>query len=501
MGEHQPVAAEQQKVHAPRPMPGAAGPGVAGAAREVAALVAGQAVSSAPALSPHTLLMLQRTAGNRAVNQLLRRMAGNQSMVGVGSTPARGFRQLVPLEAEGQEDRTDEASVARDLGSPPTVAGMDNHLPTLRLNAPHGGHGATIVQRLMTLAQFQESTAPRAHRSRLYSTVDPLLHEYERLADNPAPGAQRRRMEVLYSIEHAAYAWCIRKPRGGKYSHGYSAVQNLLDDVQREHQARVAQMAASGGRLDVGVQGLSDQDDQTIQTVWQSIRGNAGIIEITEMTTAAYGVASEQKAGFRDAMLALFARLLTSATGRKLLQELLAGPQRPGARGPREQDRITVRPLGPSDEHAGRTIGAAGVKMIGPEQPKRTGPGQDLYTHGAWEFGEGEQPDALRGEGIGSFVTYTHLLTDSNPEVTLQNGDPLLTPVFIGFGHELVHALHNLRGTNLNKAPMSDADKGIWSNPEERQTIEPRGEGVISENQLRQEHGLPLRHGHGSHEP
>jgi hypothetical protein len=71
-------------------------------------------------------------------------------------------------------------------------------------------------------------------------------------------------------------------------------------------------------------------------------------------------------------------------------------------------------------------------------------------------------------------------------------------PWHIAIGHELIHALHFTTGT----AHLNDGSGGTipeeYPNPEEYWTIEA---GALSENALREEHGLPHRLGHWGAQP
>jgi hypothetical protein len=66
-------------------------------------------------------------------------------------------------------------------------------------------------------------------------------------------------------------------------------------------------------------------------------------------------------------------------------------------------------------------------------------------------------------------------------------------PVYIFLGHEMIHARHNQLGRNRRNVAATAPAK--YSNREEEETIA-TGAG-ITENQLRAEHGLEGRVGHG----
>jgi hypothetical protein len=73
---------------------------------------------------------------------------------------------------------------------------------------------------------------------------------------------------------------------------------------------------------------------------------------------------------------------------------------------------------------------------------------------------------------------------------------PFFTPARVEILHELIHVLHNARGSNREavKGALNDAETGAWHNAEEYWTI---AGGNITENEFNATIGAPDRHGHG----
>jgi hypothetical protein len=105
-------------------------------------------------------------------------------------------------------------------------------------------------------------------------------------------------------------------------------------------------------------------------------------------------------------------------------------------------------------------------------------------------------PGGLPGLGASSSVNLMSGIKDSEYVNQDAQGRTIPAPAFIVYGHELIHALHNKRGTDssgVNQAGYRQKPLAKWGNKEEHDTIAGAG---ISENALRAEHGLTPR---GSH--
>jgi hypothetical protein len=104
-----------------------------------------------------------------------------------------------------------------------------------------------------------------------------------------------------------------------------------------------------------------------------------------------------------------------------------------------------------------------------------------------------EQASGAAGAGGTTIIEIDPACTDNDIKVYDRNGAEISDPVYIFLGHEMIHARHNQLGHNRRNLAASDPSK--YSNREEEETIA-TGAG-ITENQLRAEHGLDARVGHG----
>ncbi|MDS0133305.1 MULTISPECIES: M91 family zinc metallopeptidase [unclassified Amycolatopsis] len=161
--------------------------------------------------------------------------------------------------------------------------------------------------------------------------------------------------------------------------------------------------------------------------------------------------------GFRERVLAALAALMSRRHGRRLVVELAAGSHR-------------VR-IEPSEAVALLQDGGEtqALDQAGAHNP-HTGSDVVIRLDPAWSA--------------------VHVLD--------AHGAALTVPDVVRVGHELIHARHDIAGTNASTRPAADP---AYDNREEENTIET---GDLTENQLREEHHVdarpgqpaPRRHGH-----
>jgi hypothetical protein len=94
------------------------------------------------------------------------------------------------------------------------------------------------------------------------------------------------------------------------------------------------------------------------------------------------------------------------------------------------------------------------------------------------------------GPGSGAAILVDPELRDDTTLVYDADGNEIADPLFIILGHELIHARHATLGM-IDLGGIVDPD---YPNVEEWLTIADTWN--ISENQIREEHGLPARDGH-----
>lgn len=225
----------------------------------------------------------------------------------------------------------------------------------------------------------------------------------------------------------------------------------LAAQIEAEHTRLIGLNLAAGHPLWTGL-GRKDKTNVSIQKLWRSLSTNAGNIKIKDGPE-------------RVATLAGMAKLLQGAHGRSMLTELNRAQKDPTRNiriGPDWKKEIEGTPAG-----ADYKSGESGAIAYGSTQK------EDDRSHSD-------------NTGTGSYV---QIAPGGSVPVTGLHDEPIPMPRYITLGHELGHALHNLRGTSQTVwgRAVNPLEQSLWSNPEELRNIE--GE----ENPLRQEHQLPTR--------
>jgi hypothetical protein len=192
---------------------------------------------------------------------------------------------------------------------------------------------------------------------------------------------------------------------------------------------------------------ITESEFARAQAAWDALRGNTGHIQISE--TDGNGT---DHAGFRAEIMGHLGRLMSRRTGRELLIGLVNGTQ-----------TVTIRPSSAQIYGGGHAIRGSDTLM------------------GA---------DGTPSAGGTTTIELDPGLRDTDVLVYDRDGNEISLPVFVTLGHELIHASHNATGSNRRNEVPADASYG---NREEELTI---SEGTVTENDLRREHGLTLRHGH-----
>ncbi|MGH9038607.1 MAG: eCIS core domain-containing protein [Acidimicrobiia bacterium] len=308
-----------------------------------------------------------------------------------------------------------------------------------------------VVQRLVSTARFQTVTAsPTRAQHPLLPTLDGLLTSYAAASGDPIP----KRFKRLDRIEHAIYGYFDAAPAKGNNDPFKSKLYWLLDQVQREHQTLTALNTTGGGAV-----WTSDSPNATetgeVASTWGLLQSGQGRAIINNIYSSA--IHFENHPEYKKDMLAAFARLLSRPAGRQVVFDAVgkvAANAPPSIQlGPQRRSQID-----------------AGV-------PAETAPTDD-QAKAAWDsLGRTWTP----GTGAESSMKMD-ALSDTEWRVYDANQNEILAPAFIVLGHELIHATHNLTGTN-RKAKAYAGPKANWWNAEEKQTIQ-------QENQIRAEHGL-----------
>ncbi|MGB8647429.1 MAG: DUF4157 domain-containing protein [Anaerolineae bacterium] len=324
---------------------------------------------------------------------------------------------------------------------------------------------AFFVQRLVSDTAFKVFTKDLDRRTYpVLDTIDTQLGLYKvSVAVIPQTEAERKdQFKILHKIEEEIYKAFDAAPKKGADAPWKKQLYWLLDDIHLEFNNKIAQ----GGKLyaadqdTMGGTAVKEMDDD-----WDKLVKGTGSVTVSN-------VGNDQKAlettepGFKTEVLSAFARLMSKPKGRELVHKILTEGG-PGAKS------IGFRPLLRSNAESG-VIAAAGAKdeALAINKSKSVTP---------------------TGTGTGIKLPAGYRDTDVRTHDTA--GDETLAPMFVMLAHELIHALHNLRGTNQKETEYTEHDpKHIWEHLEEEQTISTGTE--ITENMVRGEHGLTARHGH-----
>ena len=194
---------------------------------------------------------------------------------------------------------------------------------------------------------------------------------------------------------------------------------------------------------------ITETEFTGLESTWNAIKNGTGKLSITEADKT-----GTDHPGFKTMVEGQLAKLMSKPVGRRLLATIVNGSQ-----------QVTIRP---SDS-----------QIYG---------GANAIRGGA---GTLENADGTAGAGGTTIIQIDANLTDTDAVVYDSAGNEISLPVFITLGHELIHAKHNAEGRNRRNLAATDSD---YSNREEEETI---ATGDLTENDLRTEHGLTLRQGHG----
>ncbi len=277
----------------------------------------------------------------------------------------------------------------------------------------------------------------------------------------------------LNEVQKVLFAWNDRRTRENLPPSAEALA--LGDLVQRMQREAIRGIAERGDDLPLPA-GIDPTDAAAAQRSWKNMcasgkpgwiadEGNRINVPVPTQQQAAAcksGITAEQAKQFRVEILSNFAQLMQTDAGRSLVNKLNTG-----------KHQVSILP---GDEAAAVPDGAFSGSR------SRT-----------------------KGQGSASRVLIPPGGCDSDTMYQTDKHNVLTVPSAVTMGHELVHALHNSRGTNRGALQVSDdemekwksrgiEDKKRWTDAEEYQTI---FKGKISEQTLRAQMGLSAtRFGH-----
>jgi hypothetical protein len=201
---------------------------------------------------------------------------------------------------------------------------------------------------------------------------------------------------------------------------------------------------------------VSESELASIQQLWRSLQDGSGPLRVENLDRD-----GSKYASFSTIVMRQIRALLSGPAGRRLLLDFLNSNQ-----------LVCIRP---------RASFPGGFRADGDREH--------------WQQKNPRKP----GAGGFAYVEMDEFVSNTDLRVVDADGRPIAMPLFIALGHELIHARHVVTGRRQG-GPPKDAHKYASDDPrdpdnrEEEATI---GDGELTENDLRAEHGLPLRRGHG----
>jgi hypothetical protein len=336
--------------------------------------------------------------------------------------------------------------------------------------------GAGVVQRVATAAGTAQLDAS-------YQAIDQfvtdILHQADKLISDTKglrwrlrakPDKQKHCDELgraLDTAEHMIYKEFRNDPQGKSANPKNDGLKALMDEIQKRHLTYVTILRANGLRpyaADIGpedthkLQGLSD--------TWGKVVGGQGI-ETSDMSTP-FGDPRTRKElkGFGNQILSAHARLLSREHGRGVVTDLTSSPA-----------TAEVKPYHPEMVEL---MGASANTNLGAE------------AHPNSETGLASNENTPN-TGSSSLVAVPHNFKDSEGA---KEGESI-SPAFIVYGHELIHAQHNKHGINVRSLGKDEEEKATVSGTEKSDLLHARkGLPVTTEEMIRDEHGMPRRGGY-----
>ena len=310
------------------------------------------------------------------------------------------------------------------------------------------------------------------------------------------------RMNRLDELEHTLYAWFETNKAGLRANPSAAGLFGLMNSIQQEHKTIIgARLEAGHGLWTADV--LSVQDRAAIDTVWGDIvhfRGPFKLIERVHTADGDFIPLGTILDRFKIEILANLARLMSRPNGRRLIQAIHAG-------GDDEAIQFVMSPLYKILDQ--NYVGMKATAVVGP--------------HASLGFTKGRPRP---GPGSAAGVEIAPGVRDASLVDFDEAGELIPSPVFVGLGHELIHAAHYQRGTYSPGAKVDALPPEYGGDLEEFLTIADarkveqigrqrarRGNsrhlptigaiaatnaGVPTEAEIRAEHGLGIRHGHST---
>jgi len=413
-------------------------------------------------------------------------------------------------ELEREADVMGARALQRVAASPRSEAAAPTETtaasPSLDERAP--------LQRVSAISQRSGLDADL--RDELNATISKITAASKK--DDDSERHLHKQFALVDGLEHRVYDWHKQNRKTATVDQ-QRAMFDLLDDLQAHHKTLVRRTVEQGASLWVK-DPLDAAGRAGVDQLWGALRdGQQGFTFPTHVHTADGPVALPAKLQdkFKVDTLSALARLISRPRGRSLVQALHDGSG--GGKG--IDFALPALPkLRGTDGYQTPYVGAQAV-------PSRPG-SATLRVQGDKRKNQRLVP----GPGSGTGVLVAPGIKDSSLVDFDSDEAHILSPAFIGVGHELIHGAHYQRGTyvgpvqpgqhaplpaayggdieefatiappHLQKGKVSASFKklsgGSTTLPFELSKLAALNEGIPTEAEIRAEHGLDVRHGHES---
>ena len=348
------------------------------------------------------------------------------------------------LEHEAQEmGARARLMSATPMAVPPSVAPARSQAASEKTNAPVQGFWP------FTRAQPAVDHAPPANLNNRITALQQSLATAA-VHEKADPAWYKSQQDSLHAAEADVHSW-LRDHGHHATEQQRQAVAGHLGTLEDHHADLVRVQLAHNHPLWLP-EGTSKSAKAKARRIWNSLKNNSGNLEINSTDDT-----------FRTNTLADFAKLLQHQHGRNLVNAL--------------------------NSPSGATGGPRNVRISDDWSDKFQKAGRE-HQAGSWATPLISGTNAHEnGTGIGSYVqidrAHRHAATGEHGDTSI----PM--PHYVTLGHELGHALHNLRGQHhfhtAAFAGLGTLDQSLWDDPEEHTNIS------SNENAIRRQHGLPER--------
>jgi hypothetical protein len=293
------------------------------------------------------------------------------------------------------------------------------------------------------------------------------FNETEEDEDQTSEKHIHTQMSTLDLIEHYIYRWFQQRQKKAN-ARKQRLMFDAMNETQREHKGIVRKMVNAGVDLWVSTI-LSSENKTEIQQLWNSIlstTNNKFVVEYKFHTQSGnfqnFNIAT--KTSVQNELYSAFARIMSRPNGRKLLRYL--NTNHSGA----EKKIIFI--TSPRYKLLGARGYSDGIPYVGAKAVATPEP----YSKIGIRSGR-----LANGRGSGAQVEVSPGIRDASMLDFDKKGNKILSPFFIGFGHELIHAAHYMAGSYIGPAPAHGDSyiklpKGYANDLEEFLTISPRSE-------------------------